>query len=52
MNTIKTEISELIPWMIAFRRDLHAHPELSFEEYETTEKIINELNKYSDHKTF
>ena len=45
MNTIKTEISELIPWMIAFRRYLHAHPELSFEEYETTEKIINELNK-------
>ena len=24
--------------MIAFRRDLHQHPELQFEEFRTTEK--------------
>ena len=25
--------------MIAFRRDLHQHPELQFEEFRTTEKV-------------
>ncbi|MFB9996004.1 M20 family metallopeptidase [Providencia rustigianii] len=31
--------------MIAFRRDLHAHPELPFEEVRTTKRIAEELAK-------
>ncbi|WP_413250328.1 amidohydrolase [Sinomonas flava] len=29
--------------LIAFRRDLHAHPELSFHEYRTTDRIVARL---------
>lgn len=32
--------------LIEFRRELHAHPELSMEEYETTERIKRELNRH------
>lgn len=31
--------------MIAFRRDLHAHPELPWEEIRTTKRIAEELTK-------
>lgn len=31
--------------MIKFRRELHMHPELSFEEFETTKRIARELDK-------
>ncbi len=30
-------------WLISLRRDFHAHPELAFEEYRTTEKITELL---------
>ncbi|WP_433876344.1 amidohydrolase [Sinomonas atrocyanea] len=29
--------------LIAFRRDLHAHPELSFHEYRTTDRLVARL---------
>lgn len=31
--------------MIDFRRDLHAHPELPWQEHRTTEKILEELKR-------
>lgn len=31
--------------MIAFRRDLHQHPELQFEEFRTTEKVAAVLDQ-------
>lgn len=37
------EVQEILPQMIRWRRDLHRHPELSFEEYETTNYIIEAL---------
>ncbi|MDR1774725.1 MAG: amidohydrolase [Clostridioides sp.] len=37
---IKKLIEKYEGEMIACRQDLHMHPELSFEEFETTEKII------------
>ncbi|NUP75693.1 MAG: amidohydrolase [Sinomonas sp.] len=36
-------LESLLPDLIAFRRDLHAHPELSFQEFRTTDKIIEQL---------
>ncbi len=32
-----------LPWMIAFRRELHQHPELGLEEFETARRIEQEL---------
>lgn len=37
------DVQEILPQMIRWRRDLHRHPELSFEEYETTNYIIEAL---------
>ncbi len=31
--------------MVALRRDLHRHPELSGREHRTTERIIQELDR-------
>lgn len=36
-------LENLLPDLIAFRRDLHAHPELSFQEFRTTDKIVARL---------
>jgi len=30
-------LEPLLPELIEFRRDLHAHPELSFKEFRTTD---------------
>lgn len=44
-KTITAAIKKHTPEMIAFRRDLHAHPELPFEEIRTTKRIAEELDK-------
>jgi amidohydrolase len=49
--SLETETTEPVgPWLeplldevIEFRRDLHAHPELSFQEFRTTGKIFDRL---------
>lgn len=43
--SIKNKISTIEKEMIAFRRELHKHPEIAFEEIETTNRIAAELNK-------
>ena len=40
---ISTIIAELGDELIDFRRDIHAHPELSFQEFATTDKIVARL---------
>jgi len=45
-STIKDFIHENEELMIAFRRDLHKHPELSFEEVETTRKVAEKLDAW------
>lgn len=45
MNELKTLVQKYKQEMIDFRRDLHQHPELQFEEFRTTEKIAETLDK-------
>ena len=35
-DRLKSDIDELVPDMVALRRDLHEHPELAFEEVRTS----------------
>ncbi|WP_057092651.1 M20 aminoacylase family protein [Comamonas thiooxydans] len=41
--TILPEIHELMPPMVALRQHLHAHPELSYEEFETSRLVAEKL---------
>jgi len=34
---------EFVQWLTSVRRDLHAHPELAFQEYRTSERILEIL---------
>jgi amidohydrolase len=45
-DTIKEQASRYASEIIAYRRHLHAHPELSFEEYETSEFVYNKLTEF------
>src|SRR5258708_4221970 len=42
-NSLKAEIDELVPDMVALRRDLHEHPELAFEEVRTSGIVAQRL---------
>lgn len=42
---IKKLIQQNIDEMVALRRDLHRHPELPWEEFRTTDRIAQELDK-------
>jgi amidohydrolase len=43
LNAIKTLAQQYAPDVVAIRQHLHAHPELSFHEYETAQFVANEL---------
>src|SRR5438552_13134732 len=40
---LKPDIDELVPDIIAMRRDLHEHPELAFEEVRTSGIVAQRL---------
>jgi amidohydrolase len=40
---LKSDIDELVPDLIAMRRDLHEHPELAFEEVRTSGIVAQRL---------
>jgi amidohydrolase len=43
IDRLKSEIDELVPDMVAMRRDLHEHPELAFEETRTAGIVAGRL---------
>ncbi len=45
MQTSIDDIADLEPGLIAFRRDLHRHPELGFNEQRTAEKVATALHE-------
>ncbi len=42
-DRLKAEIDEMVPGMVAMRRDLHQHPELAFEEVRTSRIVAQRL---------
>jgi amidohydrolase len=44
-NQFADQISRVLPDVVAFRRDLHAHPELSQKEHRTAEKVREVLGR-------
>ena len=45
MPNIENEIADLIEPLVSFRQDIHAHPELGFEEFRTASKIAEALTE-------
>lgn len=43
IDRLKSDIDELVPGMVAMRRDLHEHPELAFEETRTSGIVAGRL---------
>lgn len=46
LNTIKQLASDHFNEVVAFRRHIHQHPELSFEEFKTAEYVCSVLDKH------
>lgn len=42
-ESVRTRVEELEPELVAFRRDLHAHPELARTEHRTTDRVVQRL---------
>jgi amidohydrolase len=45
MSEAVSELADLIEPLVAFRRDIHAHPELGFAEHRTSAKIAEALRE-------
>ena len=45
ISQIKSAVTEIFPELRTIRRHLHAHPELSYQEYETAKFVASELDK-------
>ena len=45
INIVKQTATAILPELTAIRRHIHAHPELSFEEYNTMDFVASELDK-------
>ncbi len=45
MNPFHATIDRIRGKLIEFRHDLHAHPELAFEEHRTSARVVEELKK-------
>jgi len=48
MDLFKQSVDTVIPKVKEWRRHLHQHPELSFEEFKTTEYIIEQIDVLSE----
>jgi len=47
ISKIKSLSKQFHPEIISIRRNLHAHPEISFEEYNTSDSIAAKLKEYN-----
>ena len=45
IDEIKEQAEKISPTIIGYRRHLHAHPELSFKEYDTSAFIKSRLDE-------
>ena len=45
-NRLKEKIDEMKDWLVEIRRTIHKHPELGFEEVETSKLISESLEKF------
>ena len=45
-NTLKEKIEEMKEWLVDIRRTIHRHPELGFEEVETSKLVSEWLQKF------
>lgn len=45
MNALRQQADEYVPWMVDIRRELHRHPEVSFQEHDTTRFVIEKLKE-------
>lgn len=45
MKLFEADSKEIIPQVVEWRRHLHQHPEVSFQEFKTTEYIIEQIEK-------
>lgn len=50
MNIFKENIEAVIPKVKAWRQHIHKYPEPSFEEFKTTEYIIDQIKDFADLK--
>ena len=44
MDPVREEIHGYLPELAEFRRELHRHPELSMQEFETTKRLAHKLS--------
>jgi amidohydrolase len=45
-NSLKEEIQEMKDWLVEIRRTIHMHPELGFEEVETSKRVSEWLERF------
>ena len=45
MTTIRERAHDIMPYLVELRRECHRHPEPSFKEFETTNRLAAELDK-------
>ena len=48
MTRVSDLIERALPELLALKHDLHAHPELGFEEHETARRILDRLQPLTD----
>ncbi len=44
-NALMARVDRDFDWLVAFQRDLHAHPEMGYEEHRTAAKVADELER-------